>query len=73
MLCLECCNFVFPLSAVLRLLQSVLLLGNHLVSSDQQLLYFFFVCVIACGLRIGVLFVLRVQVEDNFGQLRNLF
>ena len=68
----ELTDFFLPTGAVLRLLEGVLLLGDHRVGGNQERFNLFFVCVVARLLGVLVLLVLGVEVEDDLGELGDL-
>ena len=68
----ELTDFLFPLGAVLCLLECVLLLCNDQVGSDEELLDLALVGVVAGRLNVVVFFVLGVEVEDDLGELSDL-
>lgn len=66
-------DFFFPTGAVLGLCQGVFLLGYHLIRGNKQGLDFFLVGIVVRSQRIVVFFVFGVQVEDDLGELGDLF
>ena len=71
MLCFESGDLVLPLGALLGAVQGVLLLSDDAVGGDQELLDLLLVGVGVGELHLGILLVLGVEVEDDFGELSN--
>jgi len=66
-------DFFFCILAFLELGYLVLLFQNDFVGLLQHYLHFFFVAAAESLLRQLILLILRVQLKDNFGKLRDLF